>query len=362
MYAITQGSGALSVNDSLVVNLTAQPFADVVSAEILAFGTLRGEPVIVRAAAPGPFLAVEGGAYVVVPNGTADGGIAGAGLAARLGLSVGGFVSLVGSTSPRIEVVPIVGTFDSPGAAQDELVIGYGLGRALTGVGASSYHAVRVRTSDPAALHAFLRDAEASVHVTSPDGSRLDIRSEPPSGEDRLTNLILRSGRGTLSADALTTAVEDATNSIRVVASGLAALIGAMIACVVHAVQTRAFADRSGTVGALRAVGASNGWMRRRILLESVGMALAAGVAGAAISALVDVATRPLTPIVLFGHAVRPAFDLATFAAVVAGMCAVSAGSALLLVERAIRMRPSESIREGADRERPPSLEVVLRG
>src|SRR5439155_1674500 len=51
-YLATQGSGAYSVNESLADNLTAQPWARIVSPEILSLGTLHGEPVLVRAANP----------------------------------------------------------------------------------------------------------------------------------------------------------------------------------------------------------------------------------------------------------------------------------------------------------------------
>src|SRR5206468_1594863 len=63
-YLVTQGSGPYSVNESLAKNLTAQSWARVVSPEILNIGTVRGQPVVVRAADPATFLSVEGGAWV----------------------------------------------------------------------------------------------------------------------------------------------------------------------------------------------------------------------------------------------------------------------------------------------------------
>ncbi|HKZ99169.1 MAG TPA: FtsX-like permease family protein [Thermoplasmata archaeon] len=358
---ITQGSGPLSVNESLVENLTAQSWVEALSAEILAIGTVRGQPVIVRAALPDAFLAIEGGRFLEAP-GAVGGTIAGAGLAGRLGLEVGEFVSLVGSTSPRIEVTRIAGTFEAPGAADDELVVDFRLGRSLTGVGTSSYHTVRLRTSDPDALVAFLDGSTGSFHVARPDGSRVDVRSDPPSEGDRLTNLILRTGLGTLPVDALTTAIADATNSIRVVATGLALLIGSMVATVVHAVQARAFADKSSSVGVLRAVGASNGWMRARLVGESLLLGVAAGTSGAVLSIALGLTVRPLSPLVLFGHVVRPALDLGTLSAIVVATCAASVASGLLLLERSLRERPSDTLREGIPRPVSPALEVVLRG
>src|SRR6266702_2364848 len=60
-YLVTQGSGAYSINESLAENLTRQPGVQIVSPEILSLGTIRGEPVVARAAEPGTFLSFEGG-------------------------------------------------------------------------------------------------------------------------------------------------------------------------------------------------------------------------------------------------------------------------------------------------------------
>ena len=51
-YVVTQGSGAYSINESLVESLknhTANPWVEIVSPEILSLGTVRGEPVVARA-------------------------------------------------------------------------------------------------------------------------------------------------------------------------------------------------------------------------------------------------------------------------------------------------------------------------
>src|SRR5207245_11367949 len=88
-YLVTQGSGAYSINASLAENLTRQPGVQIVSPEILSLGTVRGEPVVVRAAEPGTFLSFEGGEWVqpaTVGNRTA---YAGEGLVRRLGLAAG---------------------------------------------------------------------------------------------------------------------------------------------------------------------------------------------------------------------------------------------------------------------------------
>jgi hypothetical protein len=55
-------------------------------------------------------------------------------------------------------------------------------------------------------------------------------------------------------------------------------------------------------------------------------------------------------------------FDPVTFAIIALVLVAISIGSALLLLEGALRLRPAESIRETTAVEPPQSLEAILRG
>jgi hypothetical protein len=64
----------------------------------------------------------------------------------------------------------------------------------------------------------------------------------------------------------------------------------------------------------------------------------------------------------VFGHRVPVSFDLVTLALLILVLVAVSAGSALLLLRSALRLRPTESIREAPSSEPPQSLEAILRG
>lgn len=360
MYVITQGSGPSSLNASLAESLSAQPWADVVSPEILSLGTVRGTPVILRAGDPAAILRIDGGRWTEAPP--ADDGIAaGMGVAARLGLQVGDFVTLVGSTIPRLEVVPVRGLFDAEGPARDEFLADTALGRSLTGLGADAYHTIRVRTSDPDALLSFLVASRASVHVSGPGLPRADVGSDPPT-EDRLTNLILRSGRGSVPRDYVAVAIAEATASVRVVAFGLAGLVGVLVALSIHSVQARAFADKSRAVGVLRAVGATDRWMRRRVVLEGLPLAAIAGALGAGIGLALDFLLRPSASLVLFGHEVRATFDVGTFVLVVVAVVLASSASHLGLLRRALRRHPWESMRDAAAMEPVPSLEGILRG
>ena len=361
-YLVTQGSGPYSINESLAGNLTAHTsWARVVSPEILSLGTVLGEPVVVRAADPAAFFSLEGGTWVqgaTVGDRTA---VVGEGLVRRLGLAVGDDVTVLGSSVPRIAFVRIAGIYRTATSANDELLVDFAMGRLLSGLGATGFHSIRIRTTDPTALLTFLRGFGASVHVTGPDLSRVDIASDPPTDE-RISNLILRTGIGGAPRDYLASAVAEATNSVGVVADGIAALLGILVAFGIHAVQARAFADRVPAVGVLRAIGAGNRWMRRRLLAESLPLAAGAAILGAGLGFLAETSLQPNASLVIFGHEVLVSFDLATFALVVLAVVAISILSGLLLLRRAMAARPVESIRETSAVASPQSLEAILRG
>ncbi len=157
VYVITQGTGPYSINDSLVQNLSAQPWAEAVSPEIFSLGTLDGAAVIVRGVDPSAFLAVEGAQASFPSPLPPRWALAGSGLQTRLGVSVGDELTLVGSAVPRLDLVPLAGTFRTATAANDELLVDFATARFLTGVGPGIYHSIRVRTAEPAALLAFLQ-------------------------------------------------------------------------------------------------------------------------------------------------------------------------------------------------------------
>ena len=358
---MTQGSGPYSVNESLVQNLSGQPWVSVVSPEILSLGTVRGEPVLVRAADPPGFFSLEGGAWVQAAVVGDRNAVAGEGLVSRLGLAVGDEVTLVGSSVPRIAFVRIAGIYRTATSANDELLVDFAIGRLLSGLGATGFHSIRIRTTDPTALLNFLRGFGSSVHVSGPDLPRADIASDRPTDE-RISNIILRTGIGGTPRDYLASAVAEATNSVGVVAYGIAALLGILVAFGIHAVQARAFADRIPAVGVLRAIGASNRWMWRRLLAESLPFAAGAAILGAGLGFLAETSLQPNARLVIFGHEVLVSFDLVTFALIVLAVVAISMLSGLLLLRNAMASRPVESIRETPAVASPQSLEAILRG
>ena len=363
-YVVTQGSGAYSINESLVESLknhTANPWVEIVSPEILSLGTVRGEPVVARAADLAAFLSLERGAWVQAATVGDRTAVAGEGLVRRLGLVVGDDVTVVGSSVPRIAFVRIVGIYRTATPANDELLVDFAIGRLLSGLSGTGFHSIRIRTTDPTALLDFLRGFGASMHVTGPDLPRVDIASDPPTDE-RISNLILRTGVGGTPRDYLASAVAEATNSVGVVAYGIAVLLSILVAFGIHAVQARAFADRVPAVGVLRAIGAGNRWMRRRLLAESLPLAAGAAILGAGLGSLAETSLQPNASLIIFGHEVLVSFDLATFALVVLAVVTISIFSGLVLLRKAMAARPVESIRETLAVASPQSLEAILRG
>src|SRR3989475_223913 len=124
-YLVTQGSGAYSINESLAENFTAQPWAQLVSPEILSLGTIRGEPVVVRAAEPGTFLSFEGGEWVQPATLGNRSAYAGEGLVRRLGLAAGGNATPGGSSVPRIAFVHIAGIYPPATPANHEMLLDF---------------------------------------------------------------------------------------------------------------------------------------------------------------------------------------------------------------------------------------------
>lgn len=358
---VTPGTGPYSINDSLAQNLSAQTWARVVSPEIFSLGTIRGAPVVLRGVDPFAFLRMEGTSSGPPSNLAGPWALAGAGLASRLGLAAGQELTLVGSSISRLDIVPVAGTFQTATAADDELLVDYATARFLTGVGPGIYHSIRVETSQPASLVTFLAARGVSAHVAGPGGSVGPVNSAPLPADPRVINLFLRYGLGRLPIDYVAEGVTEASNSVQVVAWGLEAFVLLMVALGIHAVQARAFADRRATVGVLRSLGAPAAWVRLRALGELTPLAAAAGLAGSVLGFLGAALLTPSAAVVAFGHEVRVSFDPLGVLGVAGAIILVSVVSELLLLQEAIRERPSESIRGAPARGSPPSLEVVLR-
>ncbi len=360
VYAVTQGTGAYSINDSLAQNLSAQPWAQVVSPEIFSLGTLGGAAVVVRGVDPTAFLSLEDAAWTPPASWPAAWALAGSGLAARAGLQVGNELTLVGSSIPRLDVVPLAGVFRSSTTANDELLVYYATARFLTGVGPGVYHSIRVKTADPAALVAFLAARGASAHVSGSGGSVGGANTGALPTDPRVINLFLRYGLGPLPPDYVAEGIAEATNSVQVVAWGLEILVLLLVALGLHASQARTFEDRRATVGVLRALGAPGRWVRLRALRETLPLALLGAGVGGVLGLLAAKALAPGAGILAFGHTVPVGFDPVGLGLVVLAVVLVSTVSELALVGGSLKRRPAESLRDPTAAA-PRSLEVVLR-
>ncbi len=360
VYAVTQGTGAYSVNESLAQNLTRQAWAEAVSPEVLGLGTLLGTPVVVRGANMTLFLRLEEASWTEGGASVMGWAAAGEGLRSRLGLTLGQSIALEGSSAPRLAVARITGFYRADSVANDELVVDMPLARFLTGVIPGIYHSIRVKTTEPSALLAFLTSTGASVHVTGPGGILLDANTGPAT-DARVINLFLLYGEGTPPANYLAEAINEATASVRVASVGVLVLIGLLVATGIHAVQARAFADRRASLGVLRAIGAGGTWVRVRIVAETIPIAALAAVAGTGTGLVAATLLAPPSSVLAFGHEVRAAFDPLASGLLIAFVLGASVVSQLRLVGRAMKERPGESIREAVATEPSISLEVVLR-
>lgn len=340
---MTQGSGTNSLNESLVARIEGESGAEVVSPEVLAFSTLRGTPVVVRGARPGPFLELEGGTTDVAVGDPYA--LVGQGLAVRLGLAAGDRILLTGSIAPKFLELEVTGTFATATPANDEILTHPDAARDLAGVGPGTYHQVRVRTSDFRALHDTLVRSGASVHVFAPGPRIVDVNSDPV-GDDRITNLLLRAGTGTVSPDRLSGAVSQVSNSVRVVVLGLLATVVALVAVGIHSVHARVTADALRNVRILKSLGAGRSWIVFRGLRESLPVAFAGAVAGLAAGIALAVVAGHLDLVVVFGHAIRPELTLLGMAAIVLLSVALSLASVTVCLARHTRPRPEELRRE----------------
>ncbi len=362
MYVLTPGTGPYAINDSLAQNLSAQSWATVVSPEIFSLGTVDGTPVVIRGVDPSAFLRIEGAEAGPPANLPGSWALAGSGLASRLALQTGTELTLVGSSIPRLDLVALEGSYHTATPADDELLVDYATARVLTGVGAGVFHSIRVETTQPEELLAFLEGRGASAHVTGPGGSAGDANSTPLPADPRVINLVLRFGLGPLPRDYVAEGVREASNSVQVVAWGLEILVLLLVALGIHAVQARAFADTRPTIGVLRALGAPGTWLRVRALRDLLPVAGVAALLGSILGAIVATLLTPTGAIVAFGHEVRVALDPVGILLAAAAIVAVAVVSELALLESSLRRRPAESLAGEVPSGVPPSLEVVLRG
>ena len=337
-YVLSEGDGQASLNESLAQALTSQPWAEVVSPEVFAPTAVRGEPVLVRGVDPQPFLRLEGTPEAVAFRTPYD-AIIGQRLAGRLGVSVGYFLLVPGSTLATFVEVLITAALGATTAAGDELLVPFPVARSLTGLSPDSFHAIRLRTADVGSMVAFLQGRGASVHVSRPGMPTIDVNSGPVR-DDRLANLALRSGVTGSPTGLVPTALAQGENSVRVVVLGIGAMVLLLVGLGAHAILARLLADKRATFETLRALGASRLWIRGRLAKEASAVAAPAILIGTVAGLAVSAALGQLGAIALFGRVVQPELTVPLVVLVIVTAFAIAVGAALLAANPFLRHGP----------------------
>jgi ABC-type lipoprotein release transport system permease subunit len=354
------GSGA-PLNLTFASSIAGQPWAEVVSPEVFAFASFRGEPLVARGVLPQEFLELEG---ADLSEGLLTGGdfaLAGERLAGRLGLSPGSEGVLTGSERPSLAVVEVTGVFRTAGPAADELMIPLPLARKMASLGADELSAIRVRTSDREAMLDFLEATGLALSVSNAAGT-VHVGVEPDGGLDgRLTALVFlhpelwtELGRSYVGAFA-----EQGLNGVRVVILAFLILLGTLGVAGIFAVVWRATAEASRSLGILRVLGARRRTLTALLLREFAATGSVAIVAGVLIGHLVAAATGGFGAFLLFSHTVQPSFDplvsVAIFAISLASVCV-----ACLVTSASLSRKPPRDLIAMTEQRRAELREEVL--
>jgi ABC-type antimicrobial peptide transport system permease subunit len=164
-FAIASSSAptifASQVDMSMVGPLSALPQIDGASPEVFAFSSYNGVSFVLRgvdldmlnATGPAFHKFVLSGAASVKDKSSA---VIGLNLKARLGIQIPFTLPVVGSYSPKIEFLNVVGSFETGTSLDDELLVSLDVARFLTGMSPDKVSIIRVSTSDPSWLSGLL--------------------------------------------------------------------------------------------------------------------------------------------------------------------------------------------------------------
>ncbi len=149
------------VDASMVGPLSALPQITGASPEVFAFSSYNGVSFVIRGVdldrlnSTGPAFHrfdLTGAASVKADSSA----IVGSNLKARLGIKLPYVLPLQGSYSDKMDVVKVVGSFQTGTSMDDELLVSLDVARFLTGMGPDKVSIIRVSTSDPAWLNGLL--------------------------------------------------------------------------------------------------------------------------------------------------------------------------------------------------------------
>ena len=352
--------GDTRLNDSLAASLAAQPWARTTSPEVYAFSAWSGTPVVVRGVDADAFLALEGASLI---QGTAPASfvLVGERFAHRQNVDVAAPGVLAGSAAPAIEPVAVTGIVAAAGPPGDEVLVPLPLARKLAGLAADELGAVRVRTSDPDALVAFLRGTGGAFAVAGAAGTTF-VNAPPGSSEGaRLASLLFLYPelREALGRAYIATFAQQGANGVRVVVLGFLVLLTLLAAAGIYAVVWRATAEADRGLGVLRVLGARPATVLGLLLKEFAGYGALAIFVGAAIGFVLAYATGAFGALVLFTYEIRPALDPVTLAAPVLVALAATLLAAVVRGLATLRRAPRDLIAGVPPRAEPAAEEVL---
>lgn len=195
------GSVSMALRDALA----ARDDVGVVSAEIVVLTSVAGRSVFARGVEFDAFLSLEQGALLEgrAPTALRE-AIVGIGLATLLDIDVGDRVVVPGSLAEQAAELSLVGIFDAPGLARDELLISLPVARGLADLPPNGVHFVRAQTSEVATLQQLL--SHVAPHFTYSDvrlTSQEVLEGEPLVLRANVTNWGLAAGQhhANLTAD-----------------------------------------------------------------------------------------------------------------------------------------------------------------
>jgi len=149
------------VDLSMVDALETMPKITGVSPEVFAFSSWNGESFVLRGVvleklnSTGPAFEKWHITGSHSP-GESSSALLGSRLFERLGISIPCTVPIVGSYSPRIELLNVVGWFETGSPLDDEMLVSLDVARFLSGMSSDKVSIIRVATSDPEWLSSLL--------------------------------------------------------------------------------------------------------------------------------------------------------------------------------------------------------------
>jgi ABC-type lipoprotein release transport system permease subunit len=318
-----------------VEELRRQPWAEGVSPETYTPTLLQGQEVVVRGIEAGGFSSVEDLRVLEGSAPEGDFALAGARLARRLGLQVGQPLVLPGALEPGITQVEVTGIVATGRPSEDELLVPLRLGSWLASLGSKGIPVIRVRTSDPAALAAFVERWE----VQGGKGG-----ATPAGADDRIANLILLDPRlGRLyGRHYVATVAQYGINTVRLALDGFTYFTVALFALGTAAALGKELEEAGRRIGLLRALGTPDLRVALGVVREVAPTAALSSLAGVTIGLLLASATGALGPVLILGHTVAPEVSLPQVLAYGGAAVASTLVATGLLVGLLLRRSPAD--------------------